>query len=100
MAGQGILVHLDLMAHGLQALDAAAERRLVAHRARGGIDVDVARAMVVAAVVVVVVLGQGGVSHPCGRAPWLAGAIGKKAPRNQRRKYSTARAAKARASAG
>ena len=31
---------------------------------------------------------------------WLAGAIGKKAPRNQRRKYSTARAAKARASAG
>ena len=59
-----------------------------------------ARAMVVATVVVVVVLGQGGVSHPCGRAPWLAGAIGKKAPRNQRRKYSTARAAKARASAG
>ena len=40
-AGERIRIHLHLVPQRLQALDAAAESRLVAHCAGGGVDVDV-----------------------------------------------------------
>ena len=56
--GLGIGVHFHLVAHGLQARNAALERGLVADGASGRVDVDVLGAVVVFAVRRVVVVGQ------------------------------------------
>ncbi len=57
VGGERVGVHLHLVAHGLQAGNAALERGLVAHRARRGVDVDVPGAVRVIAVIVAAVVG-------------------------------------------